>query len=66
MRTLLSGKTTSVEIQLYCALSASLLFALVTDNNLTRRGYEMICLYFSAWGDESELLETLERLNKPS
>lgn len=63
--TLLSAKTSGVQIQLYCALIASLLFALATGNNLTKRGYEMICLYFSGWAEEDELLETLQRLNKP-
>ena len=63
--TLLSAKTAGVQIQLYCALIASLLFALVTGNNLTRRGYEIVCLYFSGWADDEELLETLQRLNKP-
>lgn len=63
--TLLSAKTAGVQIQLYCALIAGLLFALVTGNNLTRRGYEMICLYYSGWADEEELLETLGRLSRP-
>ncbi len=63
--TLLSAKTAGVQIQLYCALIASLLFALVTGNNLTRRGYEMICLYFSGWADEEDLLETLQQLSQP-
>lgn len=63
--TLLSAKTAGVQIQLYCALIACLLFALVTGNNLTRRGYEMICLYYSGWADENELLEFLQRLRTP-
>ena len=63
--TLLSAKTAGVQIQLYCALIAGLLFALVTGNTLTRRGYEIICLYFSGWADEEELLEALGKLNNP-
>lgn len=63
--TLLSAKTAGVEIQLYCAIIAGLLFALVTGNNLTRRGFEMICLYYSGWADEEELVEALRKLQKP-
>lgn len=62
---LLSAKTAGVQIQLYCALIAGLLFALVTGNNLTKRGYEMICLYYSGWADEEELMETLQKINRP-
>lgn len=59
---LLSTKTAGVQIQLYCAIIASLLLALATGGNLTRRNFEMICLYFSGWADEHELLNSL---NKP-
>ena len=55
---LLSAKTAGVEIQLYCAVIASLLLALATGGNLTKRNFEMICLYFSGWADEEELLES--------
>ncbi len=63
--TLISSKTAGVEIQLYCAIIAGLLIALVTGNNLTRRAFEMICLYYSGWADEEELLETLRKLKQP-
>lgn len=59
--TLLSAKTNGVEIQLYCAIIASLLMALVTGRNITRRQYEMICLYFSGWADEEELQAALQK-----
>lgn len=62
---LLSAKTAGVQIQLYCAVIASLLLALATGNNITRRGYEMICLYFSGWADESELANALGKPGKP-
>jgi Transposase DDE domain len=62
---LLSAKTAGVQIQLYCALIAGLLFALATGNNLTKRCHEMICLYFSGWADEEELLDTLHRAGHP-
>lgn len=58
---LLSAKTAGVEIQLYCAIIASLLLALATGGNLTKRSFEMICLYFSGWADEEELLESLNK-----
>lgn len=58
---LLSAKTKGVEIQLYCAIIASLLLALATGGNVSRRNFEMICLYFSGWADEEELLESLTK-----
>jgi len=61
---LLSAKTEGVQIQLYCALIASLLIALVTGNNVTKRHFEMICLFYSGWADEEELEEMLESLNQ--
>ena len=59
--TLLSSKTKGVEIQLYCAIIASLLLALATGGNINKRQYEMICLYFAGWADEEELLEVIEK-----
>jgi len=56
---LLTAKTAGVEIQLYCAIIASLLLALATGDNITKRKFEMICLYFSGWAEEDELLESL-------
>lgn len=58
---LLSAKTAGVQIQLYCALIASLLIALATGGNLTRRNYEMICLFLAGWADEEELLAALQK-----
>lgn len=58
---LLSAKSPGVEIQLYCAIIASLLLALATGGPITKRGFEMICLYFSGWADEDELLEALKK-----
>jgi hypothetical protein len=59
--TLISSKTAGTEIQLYCAIIASLLLALATGGNLTRRNFEMICLYFSGWADDEELLHSLRK-----
>jgi len=56
---LLSAKTRGVEIQLYCALLAGLLLALATGGNLTRRNYEMVCLYMTGWADDDELVAAL-------
>lgn len=58
---LFSGRTAGVEIQISCAIIASLLLALATGGNLTKRNFEMICLYFSGWADEDELLESLSK-----
>ena len=58
---LLSAKTSGVRIQLYCALIAALLLALATGGNVTRRGYEMLGLYFSGWAEEDELWEALAK-----
>jgi hypothetical protein len=59
--TLLSAKTSGVQIQLYCAMIAALLFALVTGNNLSKRNFEMICLFYAGWAEEDELLEALQK-----
>lgn len=58
---LLSAKTAGVQIQLYCALIASLLLALATQGNVTRRSYEMLCLYLTGWADEEELMAALQK-----
>lgn len=58
---LLSAKTAGVQIQLYCALIASLLLALATQGNVTRRSYEMLCLYLTGWADEEELMAALKK-----
>jgi hypothetical protein len=62
--TLISSKTAGVKIQVYCAIIAALLLALATGGNLTKRHFEMICLYFSGWADEHELLDSLESPKK--
>lgn len=58
---LISAKTPGVEIQLYCALIASLLLALATGGDITRRKFEMVCLFFAGWADEDELLEAVSK-----
>lgn len=47
--------------ELFCAIIASLLLALATGSHLTKRKIEMICLDFSDWADEEELLESLAK-----
>lgn len=59
--TLLSGRTAGVEIQLHCAIIASLLLALATGSSLNRRQFEMVCLYFSGWAEEDELYAALHK-----
>lgn len=56
---LLSTRDEGVQLQLYCALIASLLLALCSSGPITRRQFERICLYLQGWADEEELLELL-------
>ncbi len=63
---LMSASTPGVQIQIYCALIASLLLALVTGQTTRSRTVEMIMLFFSGWAEEDELREHLrETSNKP-
>lgn len=59
---LLSLKEEGVEIQVYCALIAALLLSLTTQQDLGRRGFELICLYLQGWADEEEVIAGIQRL----
>jgi Transposase DDE domain len=61
-RHLLSTCANGVEIQVYLALIASLLISLWTGNKPTKRTYEMLCLYFTGWASEEELLAHIAKL----
>lgn len=61
-RHLLSHCSNGIEIQTYVAIIACLLIALWTGKKPTLRTYEMICLYFSGWADEEELLAHIDKL----
>ena len=63
-RHLLSQSENGLEIQVYVAIIASLLISLWTGRKPTKRTFEMICLHFSGWADEEELLAHLEKLKK--
>jgi hypothetical protein len=65
-RHLLSTSANGVEIQVYLALIASLLISLWTGKKPSKRTYEMLCLYFSGWASEAELLAHIEKLRDPS
>jgi hypothetical protein len=52
---LLSTKTKGVQIQLYCAVLASLLLALACGRSITKRQYEMVCLHLSGWANNEDL-----------
>ncbi|TWT90184.1 hypothetical protein Mal64_05680 [Pseudobythopirellula maris] len=54
---LLSTKTEGGQIQLYCAVLASLLLALACGRSVTKRQYEMVCLRLSGWADDEDLLQ---------
>jgi hypothetical protein len=63
-RHLLSTSANGVHIQVYLAIIASLLISLWTGRKPTKRTYEMLCLYFSGWASEEELLAHLDKLNQ--
>jgi len=53
-----------VTIQVYLALIASLLITLWTGHKPSKRTFEMLCLYFSGWASEDELLAHVRRLGE--
>jgi IS4 transposase len=59
---LLSLSQNGIQIQVYCALIASLLIRLWTGRKPTKRTFEMICLYFQGWATLEELIEHIEKL----
>lgn len=59
---LLSTCQNGVTIQVYLALIASLLVSLWTGHKPNKRTFEMLCLYFSGWASEDELLAHVRRL----
>lgn len=61
---LLSQSKNGMTIVVYCALIASLLVALWTGRKPTKRTFELICLYFSGWVEDDELVAHLEKLKK--
>jgi len=65
-RHLISHCENGIEIQTYLGIIACLLIALWTGNKPTLRTYEMICLYFSGWADEEELLAHIDKLQQRS
>jgi Transposase DDE domain len=59
---LLSTCRNGVTIQVYLAVIASLLVSLWTGRKPTKRTFEMLCLHFSGWASEDELLRHIEKL----
>ncbi|MCP4252534.1 MAG: IS4 family transposase [Candidatus Scalindua sp.] len=59
---LLSLSQNGIQIQVYCALIASLLIRLWTGRKPTKRTFEMICLYFQGWASMDELMTHIEEL----
>ena len=59
---LLSLSQNGIQIQVYCALIASLLIRLWTGRKPTKRTFEMICLYFQGWATMDELMKHIEGL----
>jgi hypothetical protein len=60
---LLSTCRNGVTIQVYLAVIASLLVSLWTGRKPTKRTFEMLCLHFSGWASEAELLRHIEKLH---
>jgi len=63
---LLSTCRNGVTIQVYLAVMASLLVSLWTGHRPNKRTFEMLCLYFSGWASEEELLAHLAALPEPT
>lgn len=61
-RHLLSHRENGIRIQVYMAIIASLLIALVTGRKPTVRTVEMMQFYFSGWATEQELAAHIARL----
>jgi Transposase DDE domain len=61
---LLSTCHNGVAIQVYLALIASLLITLWTGHKPSKRTFEMLCLYFSGWASEDELVAHVRRLDE--
>ena len=59
---LLSLSQNGIQIQVYCALIASLLIRLWAGRKPTKRTFEMICLYFQGWATLDELIKHIELL----
>lgn len=59
---LLALSQNGINIQVYCALIASLLIRLWTGRKPTKRTFEMICLYFQGWATLDELMKHIEAL----
>lgn len=62
---LLSTSRNGLTIQVYLAVIASLLVSLWTSRKPTKRTFEMLCLHFSGWASEDELLRHIEKLHEP-
>ena len=54
-RHLLSESPDGIQIQMYCALIATLLIVLWTGRKPTKRTWEMAQFYFQGWADEEDL-----------
>ena len=62
---LLSTCRNGVAIQVYLALIASMLVVLWTGHKPSKATFQMLCLYFTGWASEAELIAYLRSLNEP-
>jgi hypothetical protein len=62
-RPLLSHRENGVQLQVYMALSASLLSTLGVGRTPTKRTYELLCFYLSGWASTTEVMTHIDRLH---
>jgi hypothetical protein len=62
-RHLLSHRENGGQLQVYMALSASLLITLWVGRAPTKRAYELLCFYLSGWASTTEVMTHMDRLH---
>ena len=61
---LLSLSENGLTIVMYCALIASMMITLWTGKKPTKRTFEMLCMYFMGWAQESDVETHIARLKE--
>ena len=61
---LLSESADGIQIQMYCALIATLLIVLWTGRKPTKRTWEMVQFYFQGWASAEDLGAHIASLKK--
>ena len=63
-RHLLSESADGIQIQMYCALIATLLIVLWTGRKPTKRTWEMVQFYFQGWASAEDVQAHIASLKK--